>query len=416
MRRLLSQPVLFISATFLVLAQMGCEVKETVVTQTTDSAANAYLIEQKVEVQLGRINQGLQTGDLEPAMALGLTENDQMVKNLSLKFRAANQTHDLTTDQVAFLGSLLRGNSGAIDDALQRRDAWVQAFDGNGSYNYALHEDRLLFISVLQANLKAQDDTATGAIQAQSLTLDQAQEARGRIQAVRNVEIEDFHQNGELDLSSDQILELQQMAEDNAHFIRFLAQGSGAGTFAQDYASPSGSYPTQAFANIDSPTNGTVIGNGSSPIPSSSANYWNGRPTKATAMAPLAHPTPVPPPPTATFTPVPPAPTETFTPVPPAPAAQPSVNYLVPDPLKARDKQLDQLMDAAKKQGMGNPNQLAVASQIRKAFHKAMKADLQANQQKGLTQEQMDQLSRMLDDFAKAVSGLESPTPTVPSK
>ncbi len=470
---------LFLSTAFLALTESGCGLKEEVVTQGADSTPNAYFIEQKIDVQQARISQGEQTGDLEPAMALGLTENNEMVKRLSLKYRAASSSHDLTSDQTAFLAFLVRGNSGAIDDALQRRDAWAQAFDGNVSYDYALRGDRLLFISVLQANLKIQDNTANGAIQSGNLTPDQAREAQERIQSVREVEIGDFHQNGGLDLSSDEILELQQMAGDSSHFIRFLVQGVGGGSFTQEYSSPSGNLPTQAFANnySYSVTTGSSFNAGGNPNPSVASNYWNGRPViKAKAVVPQATPTSIPPSPTPTFTPVPPSPTETFTPVPPppdtptpfvdfptavpassfmaapvrpersfstaasnpfpshsqaapsqpapasqpagaaqpAPATQPPVNYLPADSLKARDKQLDQLMDAAKKQARGGQGPLTAAGQMRKAFHKAMKAALLANQQKGLTQDQVDQLSKMLDDFAQAVSQLgpsDSPSP-----
>lgn len=480
MRRLLRLNLLLLGVVFLVLAQSGCDIKEEVVSQPSGSTPNALLIQERIDAQMVRINQGVQTGDLESSMALGLTETDDMVKKLSLKFRAASPSHDLTSAQTSLLGYILHGNGEAIDDALQRRDVWAQAFDGNGTYNYNLRGDRLLFIALLQANLKIQEDTAATAIQAGNMTPDQGREARDRIQSVREIEIGDFRQNGGLELGTDQILELQQMAESSAHLVRFLAQGAGGGTFAQDYVAPSSNYATQAFANTYnySVTTGTTIGIGTSPSAApSSSHYWDGRPIQSRAVAPKNTPTAVPPPPTATNTPIPPPPTETFTPVPPppdtptpfvefptpvtssfmaspaqpqrnfpgvvsnppastgqaapanppapqtqpAPASQPAqtlveASYLPVDSLKARDKQLDQMMDAAKKQGKGTPAQLAAAGRIRKAFHKALKAGLQANQQKGLTQDQMDQLSKMLDDFAKAISGLDPPDSPVTGK
>ncbi|HJT25134.1 MAG TPA: hypothetical protein VJ873_11205, partial [bacterium] len=98
--------------------QQGCAVKEAVVAQPNESAPHALQVEQRIENQIARISQAQKTGDLEPAMVQGLTENDEMVRRLSLKFRASNSPHDLTASQVDFLESLLLGNSATLDDAL----------------------------------------------------------------------------------------------------------------------------------------------------------------------------------------------------------------------------------------------------------------------------------------------------------
>ncbi len=438
---------------FLALSQQGCAIKEVVVTQApTGSAPNALQIGQEIETQRNQIDQASKTGDLEPPMALGLSQNDELVKQLSLKFRAANPSPDLTTDQAGFLEALLNGNSAAINDALQRRDVWVQAFEGNGNYNYAVEGDRLLFISVLQGSLWDQESIARGAAQAGNLSPAQTQEAQSRLQSVRDAEIGYFKQNGGLDLTSDQILELQQMADDSGRFIRFLAQGTGGGgAYAQNNAGTGdGSFTGQALSSVP-PSN---YGAYSAPAASagSNTNYWNGRPTNLKPKTTLPNPAPVfTPVPSPTFTPVPSAPT--FTPVPPptftptplaaTPTAvplhmgrpelitsdntNPGVNassispqqtseaYLAPDSLKARDKQLDKLFDSSRKQGKGTVAQAAAAIQTRKAFHQALKNFLLQNQQKGVTQDEMDQLSRMLDGYANAIADFTPPTP-VPGK
>ena len=436
---------LFLFTGFIAFIQQGCAVKETVVAQPNESAPNALQVEQEVGAQLDRITQGQKTGDLEPAMVQGLTETDDMVRRLSLKFRASNSPHDLTASQVAFLETLLKGNSEALDDALRRRDVWVQAFEGDWNYNFASKNDRLLVIAVLQSRLKDQENNVQASAETNALTPDQIREARERLQSVRDVEITDFHQKEALDLSSDEILELEQMVDNSGHFIRFLAQGTQAGAYSQQTYS-TGNYPTEAFAST-LPTNPSGPSTGNT-LPTS-AHYWNGRPVnikpKTTPVPPTA--TATLPPPTATFTPVPPADTPTplgplpsiITPVSsfqsqfsspsggwptpstqPAPSdqptpstqpPQPSASYLAVDPLKTRDKQLDQQLDAAKKQGAIRGGRLVAATQLRKAFHQALKTALRENQQKGVTPEQMDRLNKMLDDFAKAVADLASPTP-----
>lgn len=437
---------IFLSIGLAALVQQGCAVKETVVAQPNESAPNALQVEQDIEAQMARIAQAQKTGDLEPPMSQGLVENDEMVRGLSLKFRASNSPHDLTDSQAAYLETLLQGNSETLNDALQRRDVWVQAFEGNWNYNFESKGDRLLVIAVLQSRLKDQENALRIASEASVLTPDQVREGKDRIQSVRGVEINDFRQKGSLDLSSDEILELQQMADDSGRFIRFLAQGAPAGAYAQS-PDTSGNYPTQAFANV-LPTNPNYPGT------NTSSKYWDGRPInlkpKAAPVTPA--PTATLPPPAPTFTPVPPVDTPTpLGPLPsiitpgsfpqyqfpfsnstasqpapsgqpapsnqsgpstqPAPSAQPSVAYLAVDSLKARDKQLDQQLDAIQKQAKIHGNPLAAITRLRKAFHQTLKNNLRENQQKGVTQEQMNQLSKMLDDFAKAVADLASPTP-----
>lgn len=452
MRKIILSVFLAFAACLLALSQQGCEIKEVVVSQQpVGTAPNALQIEQEIETQQNRISQTLKTGDLEPSMAQGLSQNDELVKHLSLKLRVTNPSHDLTEDQAGFLENLLNGNSAAIDDALQRRDVWVQAFEGNGNYNYALEGDRLLFISVLQGRLWDQETIARDAAQAGNLTPAQTQEAQSRLQSVRDAEIEYFNQNGGLDLSSDQILELQQMGDDSGRFIRFLAQGTGGGAYVQNNGTTNdGSFTGQALSSVP-PSN---YGAYSAPAASagSNTNYWNGRPTNLKPKTTLPNPAPVfTPVPSPTFTPVPSAPT--FTPVPPptftptplaaTPTAVPlhmgrpelitsdntnpgvnassispqqtSETYLAPDSLKARDKQLDKLFDSSRKQGKGTIAQAAAAIQTRKAFHQALKNFLLQNQQKGVTQDEMDQLSRMLDGYANAIADFTPPTP-VPGK
>jgi hypothetical protein len=444
-RSTLSLPFVLFTG-FLALCKQGCAVKEVVVTQTTGTPPNALQIQQEIETQEGRIAQALKTGDFEPPMAQGLSENDELVKHLSLKLRVANPSHDLTTDQAGFLEILLNGNATAIGDAFQRRDVWLQAFDGNWSYNYASPGDRLLFIAVLQSLLKEQEINLTTTAQAGNLTPGQTQQGLQRLQTVRDAEISDFNQNNGLDLTSDEILELQQMADDSGRFIRFLVQGVGnGGALAQGSAPAAGGDFTGDIVS-SSPSNYASY---SSPAATAgnSTNYWNGRPTnlKPKTFAAVPAPTAPPAPPSPTYTPIPP-PTDTPTPLPiptavptPVPAPmnkavpvspnnsvpsandsaaapqQPEITYLAVDSLKARDKQIDQQFDAYRKQGKGTTAQATVATQLRKAFHQALKGDLATNQQKGVTPDQMDQLSKMLDGYASAVAGLAPPTP-IPGK
>ncbi len=414
MRRAAFLPSLALFALFLAVFQQGCGVKQTVVQQEpSESAPNADQIEQEVESQLNQIGQSQKTGDFEPPMVVGLAENDELVRGLSLKFRVNNPTHDLTVDQAAYLETLLNGNSAAIGDALQRRDAWVQAFEGDWSYDFNSTGDRLLFITVLQFNLKDQENVLRNAVQAGNVSPDQALLGKQRIQSVRDAEISDFSQNNALDLSSDEILELQQMSDDSGRFIRMLNQQTG-GAFAQAPA-PGGGGDFTAQTSSDFPSPGSY----SAPAPSQSHPYWNSRSPNSGYKSAVAGSTPVasPPPATPTATPVPP-PTPTPTPLPPTPTAEnssdspsPTEALLPSDSLKARDQRLHQVFESAQKQGKGTKEEWASAKQLRHDFHQALKNFLQQNQQQGLTQDQMDQLSGMLDDYEKSISGLSSPTP-----
>ncbi len=419
--RLTFPPLLAASALLLALAQQGCGVKQTVVQQEpAEIGPNAYQIEQEVESQLARIGQAQKTGDFEPPMVVGLAENDELVRGLSLKFRVASPTHDLSGNQAAFLETLLNGNSAAIDDALQRRDAWVQAFEGSWNYDFNSPGDRLLFITVLQFNLKDQENILRNSVQAGNVSPDQSLLGKQRIQSVRDAEISDFGQNNALDLSSDEILELQQMSQDSGSFIRMLSQQTG-GAFAQAPPPGGGGGDATALSFSDFPPPGSYSAPAANAV--STHPYWNSRSpnsglkpavddsTASVSSSPVA-PTATPvPPPTFTPTPVPAAPSAEDNPATPSPTAA----LLPPDPLKARDKQLDRLFDSARKQGRGTQEEIAAAGKLRKAFHQALKGFLQQNQQQGITQDQMDQLSGMLDDFEKSIAGLSSPTP-VPVK
>ena len=428
-------------AGFIALSQQGCDLKFTVQQQPpAGSYPNALEVQQGVEAEMARINQGLNTGALEPAMAQGLLETDTMVQALSRRYRSANPSGDLDPSQTAFLDALLNGNQLALNDAFENRQDWVYAFNGDLDYDFHYPLDRLLYIVVLQAGLHQQGSDIQAAIQSGNLSPDRAGEARQRLQSVREAEIGDFRQNNALDLSSDQILELQQMADDSGRFIRFLAQGNNNGPWQGSApASPPASgngYAVEAFANVQAsnpgpasnpPSKGTVSGT------LDPAHFRLNRLTPTTAPA-MAAPTPVPAAPVNPSLPYhqPPqgapgalpipvhAAAPAATPVPQPRSSQPgngaastapppAVSYVSADSLKARDKKLDQLLDAVSKLGKGNSARLADAGQKRKAFHNALKTFLAQNQQKGLTQDQANQLSKMLDDFAKSVTGLPSP-------
>lgn len=86
--------------------------------------------------------------------------------------------------------------------------------------------------------------------------------------------------------------------------------------------------------------------------------------------------------------------------------------YLSMDPLNARIKQQNQLL--LKSHGpIGGTNfrQTAAINQKRNIYQQTLNKFLMQNRQNGVTQDQMGQLSKMLDDIDKAIGALTQPTP-----
>jgi len=447
----------------LLFLQEGCNVKWTVV---NDAYPNFHRIQQRIQMQSDQIDSNLQVGNLNRPMAQALAENLDMVRQLAWQYQSqtGSPALDLDANQTLYLDNLLNDNAALVTDAVQHRDLWAQSFQSGWNYEDQSGENAMFFNLYLHYQLLTQQAQVDDAVQSGLLTPNQAQAMRNRIQIIRNVEMSDYNQDGRLVLTWNQIQDLSQMAEDNSRFLRYKMRrnnGKWDGDHYRSWKNDRDQYQSKPV--LTSPPSGSPQQN------ALSSKYWDGRPgfrktqssiPAATAVPIAAAPTATPLPaavavPTATSVPKwdhphadannpsnpntglslgihrspdaaspsnpkplqaqaqAPAPTAAVQPKPaggaPSAVAKPAaapVQLLPVDSLSARVKQQDQsIQQLRQKKGFFGPK-LAIITQKRNAYNQALAGFLKQNQQKGVTQDQMNQLKKALDDVDAAISSV----------
>lgn len=430
------------------LLLQGCNVKWEVV---QDPYANYHRILQRVQIQTNQIDTAANNGSMVPPVAQVLVENDIMIRQLAIRYQSSQST-DLTPSQTYYLDNLLSDNGSAINDALARPDQWAQAFQGAWPFNYELSQDRLLYIACLHYQIDQEQARIDDAYQAGYLTDVQAQELKTRSEVIRNYEVECYNQNGRMDLNMAQIQQLGQMADDNNRYLSFRTHqrtGRWQGDHFNQWQNQRQHFTNHPWTQ-GGPGNDNSGAGTNNPAP---PQYWDGRPVQRAPAKPTSAPVAQAPAvnqgfsPSAgvapTFTPVPvqavsslptqvpavspkgpdhslhpgggspstggpnkgQAPASNIQPVSTvSAAASKPVHYLSPDPLQARAKQQIQKLKDRFMKGPGKADVVAGILQKQKAYQKALNTFLGQNQKKGLTQDQMSQLSKMLDDIDKALA------------
>lgn len=187
---------------------------------------NATHIQARVNDQLNRISLALQQGSLNQETAFLLSQNDELVKRYAQEDRApSNQTLDLTYDQMLSLNNMLNDNEGMIQDAIQNRQAYNQYFTG-GSFDYASSGNSYMYLTYMDYQLRTQQSSVDAGVKSKQLSATDAQDLRQRIQAIQAAKANYYRANGRIDLSEDQVRQLSRMAEDNSKYLNYRLQGN----------------------------------------------------------------------------------------------------------------------------------------------------------------------------------------------
>ncbi len=409
-----------VSTLFFGLFQTGCTIRFV---QSNEVAPppnpNAAQIELRVRQQITRIDGALQSGNLDQYSAEGLAENDEMVRRMSSNDMAQNGGQDLNYGQTTNLNAMLDDNGQAISDAIARREAWIQGFQGGWNYDYGSPNDRYMFISKLHQDLYQQQTAVNTAAQSNQITQDQAQSMRIQINVVYNTEQNYYSQNRRMDLSKDQMIQLRRMVVSNNKAIHQgiygnqsfnknnPAWGNGPNDFKRHYSARPG--------NFGSPTS-----NNPGVAAANPAQNAPGGP-QASQKPVLEKPANVPAQPAPALIPQAGNPVKPSTGIlgitakvktPPAvkptakqaanPAAQPKL--VSAEKLNTRIKgQNDRLFKANISKKISNADMKKVSDK-RKVLSQTLAKDLALNHMKGVTPDQMSQLSKMADEIDRMLS------------
>lgn len=322
---------------------------------TQATSPNFWAVENSCQTQLAQIQASVQANEIPFTLGDGLKTNDEIIRRLNHQYRDNSAgAADLSTSQAAFLEKLLKDNDSFLADASQNPDDWSQAFSGQDDYvqyHRAPNQDfsdpvqRGMFIVYLNMRLKEDGDKALALAQSGQLSVDQAQQLQSNLNDVQGKAVEDYYANNALDLTGDQIFQLQRMLADSYQALNTAPTQTyyGGGSFY--------SAPANSWANNPAPV---ASGNNYYQSPASSSYYQppaqtqnNPAPSVPTATPTAStnggrgspeinnrlnvnRPGNPPPPnnPTATATPVPAVPTNTPVPapVPATPTPTPGFN------------------------------------------------------------------------------------------
>ncbi len=331
---------------FLVLLPIGCATLAVNFTNTT--SPNFLAIENGCQTQITQIQASVQTNEIPFTLGDGLKTNDAIIRQLNHQYRDNSAgAADLSTTQFAFLESLLKNNEGFLADAAQNPDDWAEAFSGQDDYvqyhrapqnqNFSDPVQRGMFIVYLNMRLKEDGDKALALAQSGQLSISQAQQLQSNLNDVQNKAVEDYYANNALDLTGDQIFQLQRMLADSYQALNAAPAQTyyGGGSF---YSAPANSWTNNAapiagannyyqspasssYYNPPAQTQNTPVLSAptATPIPSTNDSRGsNGNNNRINGNRP------------ATATPVPAVPTNT--PVPPVPTDTPASAPATPTP------------------------------------------------------------------------------------
>ncbi|HVM33045.1 MAG TPA: hypothetical protein VMU88_07925 [bacterium] len=328
-------------------------------TQTT--SPQFWAVENKTQAQYNQIQAAVSANQIPFTIGDGLSENDETIRRLNHRFRdQSNGATDLSPAQYALLTRFIQDNQKALDDAVANPDDWQDSFAAQDAalqrhrepfgLDFTHYLQRARFIVYLNMRLKEDAAKALAMAQSGQVGMEQAQDLRSNLDNVRNKAVEDYYDNGRLDLNADQIFQLRRMLVDSYQALNPPAPAYGAGGFPSNAFNPpagnwANNYPNSAsgYQYYNSPAKGSSSGSNpvkgtvgkpsptatvvKSPVPPRSrlfGNYPGGNRKIPAAPTPTSAPSgaSVPsgaPAPTDTPIPAPAAPTPMPTPVPASP-------------------------------------------------------------------------------------------------
>ncbi len=438
----------------LLFGLQGCDITYTVVNQAPDPYANAHSIQRRAQFQIDRINTAWQANQLNADMAAVLKDNDFRIYWLAKQeVDANNPPQDIDANQTYNLQMMLADNDNNINDAIARHDQWAQAFQGGWDSGYNA-PSQPLNQCYLTYQLQRQETQVNNAVAAGQLTPDQAQDIRGRIQVVLNVQMNYYRQNGRLNLTDDQAQELRRMTDDNERYLAFRTRrpddewnGDRYEKWGQRNQEPQNhtvpawrqNPPAAASQNNNQPQRpaGQPVGVGNvqpqtqapaqnniaptaTPLPQAVAPVDRPRPVRDSGTSPAVQPPAQSQPASSVPTAQPPAPTKPVAPaqasagngpankgVKPGATAPSQPQYLAADPIQNRLKKQTQTFNGIRQSGKLKPPQTNLYQQKTIKVNQALSSFMKQNHQKGLTQAQIDQLNKQLDDLDNTMAGFQ---------
>jgi hypothetical protein len=229
MKRLMLSLLLALGTGSLALFQQGCGTIHYVVVAAptpTPSLPNVSRIEARMDNQQSRINNAVQTGNLDESVADGLVENIDTVYQWERAYlQSKNDPYeDLTLAETRWLDRMLDDNSLAIDDAIRRNQAWRRLFRGEGAYRYDFGSvaDQRQFIVYLHFRVKEQRQRIDEYERSGQLSAAQCRALRQRVNAVGEMEKGYYRKNGKMALSQSQIRQLKESLERNSKDFKML--------------------------------------------------------------------------------------------------------------------------------------------------------------------------------------------------
>jgi len=414
----------------LLFGLQGCDITYTVVNQAPDPYANAHSIQRRAQFQIDRVNTAWQANQLNADMAAVLKDNDFRIYWLAKQeVDANNPPQDINANQTYNLQMMLADNDNNINDAIARHDQWAQAFQGGWDAGYNA-PSQPLNQCYLTYQLQRQETQVNNAVAAGQLTPNQAQDIRGRIQVVLNVQMNYYRQNGRLTLTDDQSQELRRMTDDNERYLAFRTRrpddqwnGDRYEKWGQRNQEPQNNTPpawrqnppaaapqVQAKNNTAPSTApaekaGPVRDSGTSPAPSTGAAVRPQVQTQVNGSVQMAQ-LPAAAQPTVSA-PAPAVKTTVSKGAKPAPAAKPQIQYLAAAPIQNRLKKQTQTFNGIRQSGKLKPPQTNLYQQKTIKVNQALSSYMKQNHQKGLTQAQFDQLNKQLDDLDNTMAGFQ---------
>lgn len=410
-----------LSLLFLGLVQTGCTIRFVQTNEAAPPNPNAAQIETRIRQQITRIDGALQAGNLDQNSAEGLAENDEMFRRMSSNYMNENGGQDLNYSQTTSLNAMLDDNGQAINDAIARREAWIQGFQGGNNYDYGSPGDRYLYISKLHQDLYQQQVAVNTAVQSNRLTQEQAQSMRVQINIVYNTEQSYYRQNGRMDLNKDQMFQLRRMVVANNRLIHHgiygnqafneknPAWGNGPNDFQRHYSAKPGTVPPPSSGNQGTPARNPGLNTNGAQVSQPAETPVNRVLPNSTAVVtqPVAMATPQPNQPSIGTSGSAAKPVSKLG---VQPAAKPAAIATAPgklvslDKLKARVKDQDDRILKARMMMKITPADFKKFSDKQKALGQAMNKALSQNHMKGVTPDQLGQLSKMADDIDQMLS------------
>jgi hypothetical protein len=219
---------------------------------TAGTSPNFWAVENGCQTQLTQIQAAVQANEMPFTLGDGLKTNDEIIRRLNHQYRDNSAgAIDLTTSQFTFLEKLLKDNDGFLADAAQNPDDWADAFSGQDDYvqyhrapsnqDFGDQIQRGMFIVYLNMRIKEDVDKALALAQSGQLSIDQAQQLQSNLNDVQGKAVEDYYANNALDLTGDQIFQLQRMLADSYQALNTAPAQTyyGGGSY---YSAPSDSW------------------------------------------------------------------------------------------------------------------------------------------------------------------------------